>query len=262
MVRRAHRRAPSATNGMSVPGKSEDRLGIFATTHWSVVLAAKDPSDQIAAGALERLCGTYWYPLYAFLRRQGKSVEEAEDLTQEFFARVLAKGLIGFADPCRGRFRSFLLACLANFSAERHRHDTRIKRGGGVELLRWDALAAEERYSAEPCTEVTPETLFEKRWATTVIKAALDALKAELEGQGKGRLLEEIEGHLWGGGATDSYGEIAGRVGMSEGALKVAVHRLRHRFGELLRGEVANTVCDPSDVADELRHLIAAARGG
>jgi len=232
----------------------------FATTHWSVVLAAREAAAPQAATALEKLCRSYWYPLYAFLRRQGKTAEDAQDLTQAFFARFLEKEFIELADPGRGRFRSFLLACLKNFSAEQHRHAGRLKRGGGQTIVSWDGMTAEQRYLTEPKHDSTPESLYEKSWALTILETALARLGVELASAGKQRLFAELKGHLWGEPGAASYADLSGRLGMSEGALKVTVHRLRQRFRDLLREEVAHTVADAAETDDELQHLIAVVR--
>lgn len=219
-------------------------------------MAAGRALSPEADRALEQLCRTYWYPLYAFLRRQGKGAEEARDLTQEFFARFLEKQFVRLANPARGRFRSFLLTCLANFSSERHRYDHRLKRGGSDGLLSWDGLAAEERYLAEPMHEVTPETLYEKQWALTLLESVLNRLTEEQAAKGKDSLLAELKPHLWGDPDAEGYSLLARRLQISESAVKVTVHRLRRRFGELLREEVARTVSDSAEIEDELRHLI------
>jgi RNA polymerase sigma factor (sigma-70 family) len=232
----------------------------FTTTHWSVVLTAGQVDSPDAQQALGMLCRTYWYPLYAFARRQGRSAEDAEDLTQGFFARLLEKGSIGQADPARGRFRSFLLASFKNFIAEAHRQASRLKRGGGQSAVSWDAMSAEERYQAEPKDESTAEALYEDRWALTLLETAMERLGAELTAAGRERVFVELKGQLWGESGVVSYRELSGRLEMSEGALKVTVHRLRQRFRELLREEVANTVADAGEIDDELRHLVGVVR--
>ena len=233
---------------------------VFATTHWSVILEAGQEDSPEAQAALERLCRTYWYPLYAFLRRQGKTREEAEDLTQEFFARFLQKGFIRLADPERGRFRTFLLASIQNLSAEQHRFAGRLKRGGGRTILSWDGLEAEQRYLLEPQDDSTPESLYEKRWALTVLETALDRLRLEFASAGKERLFVELKSCLWSEGEPESYASLAARLHTTEGALKVTVHRLRQRFRTVLREEVAHTVADARELEDELRHLIITVR--
>jgi RNA polymerase sigma factor (sigma-70 family) len=233
----------------------------FTTTHWSVVLAAGQRDAPDAQRALGKLCRTYWYPLYAFARRQGKSPEDAEDLTQEFFARFLENGSIGLADPARGRFRSFLLGSFKNFIADAHRHASRLKRGGGQSPVSWDAMSAEERYLSEPKDKSTAEAFYEERWALKLLETAMERLGAELAAAGRERVFAELKGQMLGeSGVAVSYRELSGRLDMSEGALKVTVHRLRQRFRQLLREEVANTVAEAGEVDDELRHLVRVVR--
>jgi RNA polymerase sigma-70 factor (ECF subfamily) len=246
--------SPSDTHSRNEPG-------VFATTHWSVVLAAGHASSPGAREALEKLCRAYWYPLYTFVRRQGHSPEDAQDVTQEFFARFLEKEYFGWADPARGRFRSFLLASLKNFLAEQHRQAGRLKRGGGKTLVSWDAASVEERYVAEPKDEATPESIYEKRWALTLLENVLSRLGEVLTSAGKQRVFAGLKNHLWGEQGGESYAVIAARLEMTEGALKVAAHRLRQRYRELLREEVAHTVARPEEIDDELRYLIAIIRG-
>jgi RNA polymerase sigma factor (sigma-70 family) len=233
----------------------------FATTHWSVVMAAgKDHSAQ-AADALERLCRTYWYPLYAFVRRHVSEAHDAEDLTQEFFAGFLAKEYFAWADPTRGRFRSFLLACLKNFLAEQQRQARRLKRGGGKTPISWDSQTAEERYRLEPADPVTPEQIYDRRWALTLLETVLARLAEEQSTAGKEQVFTQLRGYLWGEARETGYAEIAERLGMTEGAVKVTVHRLRRRLRDLLREEVAHTVASDAEIDEELRHLIAVIRG-
>jgi RNA polymerase sigma factor (sigma-70 family) len=220
----------------------------------------KGDSSQ-AADALAQLCRTYWYPLYAYVRRQGHQAQDAEDLTQEFFTRFLAKEYFGRADPARGRFRSFLLACLKNFLAEQGRQARRLKRGGGQTIVSWDSQAAEERYGLEPMDPVTPEQLYDRRWALTLLETVLARLAAEQSTAGKERVFAQLKDCLWGQTHDTSYGEMAERLGMTEGAVKATVHRLRRRLRDLLREEVAQTVAGGEDVDEELQHLIGAIRG-
>ncbi len=233
----------------------------FATTHWSVVIAAGGGNSPQAAEALDRLCRTYWYPLYAFVRRQGHGAPDAEDLTQEFFARFLAKEYFGRADPALGRFRSFLLACLKNFLAEQQRQARRLKRGGGQCTISWDSQTAEERYRLEPADPLTPEQVYDRRWALTLLDTVLSRLAVEQSDAGKEQIFAQLKDHLWGEARQTSYAEMAERMGMTEGAVKVTVHRLRRRLRDLLRQEVAQTVATAGDVDEELRHLIGAIRG-
>jgi RNA polymerase sigma-70 factor (ECF subfamily) len=232
---------------------------VFATTQWSVVLAAGHTSVPGAQEALEKLCRTYWFPLYVFARRQGNSPEDAQDLTQNFFSRLLEKNYLAKADPDRGKFRTFLLRSLKNFLVNEWKRAGRLKRGGGLEVLSIDADAAEDRYAAEATDESNPDAEYETRWAVTLIEQVLKALRQEFDEADKTRLFEELKGFIWGDKSTASYAEIAGQLNVSEGMVKVAVHRLRQRFRELLRAEVANTVARPEDIDDELRHLIRVA---
>jgi len=232
----------------------------FATTHWSLVVAAKpdEASRSRARKALEELCKAYWYPLYAFARCRGYSSDEAQDLTQSFFARIIETGGLAAADPARGRFRSYLLGAMKHFLAnEWHRARAR-KRGGDVTFLDLDALDPEARYALEPARSTDPDAGFDREWAQETIAHAMVKLRAETEARGKGELFEELKGSLIGD--ERARGETAARLGMTAGAVKVAVHRLRQRFRELLRAEIAETVSDPSDVDVEMRHLVAALR--
>jgi RNA polymerase sigma factor (sigma-70 family) len=231
--------------------------GVFATTHWSVVLKAGHNSSPGSEAALEKLCRTYWFPLYAFARRQGNTPEDAQDLTQDFFARLLEKNYISKADPDRGKFRTFLLQSLKNFLLNEWKRAGRLKRGGDLEFVSIDTNAAEDRYAAEAPEEFDPDAEYETRWAVTLIEQVLTALRHEFNDADKGRLFEELKGFVWGDKSAASYAEIAGHLNLSEGNVKVAVHRLRQRFRELLRAEVANTVARPEDIDGELRHLIS-----
>jgi RNA polymerase sigma-70 factor (ECF subfamily) len=224
-----------------------------------MVLAAGQNLSPHASAALENLCRTYWFPLYAFVRRHGYNPHDAQDLTQGFFARFLEKDYIGLADPARGRFRSFLLVCLKNFLSEEKRHAGRLKRGGGQTVVSWDAEAAEERFRAEPADHLTPETIYERRWALALLEQALDRLGEEESGHAQH--FAALKEYLWGEKSSASYAEIGARLDMTEGAVKVAVHRLRRRYRELLREEVAQTVASHDEIEQELRHLLAILRG-
>jgi RNA polymerase sigma factor (sigma-70 family) len=242
-------------------GATSANSPVFATTHWSVVLAAGRSDSPQATAALEKLCRAYWFPLYAFVRRQGHSREDAQDVTQEFFARFLEKEYFGLADPARGRFRSFLLASIKNFLAEQHRHTKRLKRGGGQSLVSWDAQAAEEHYCSEPTDEMTPEKVYERRWALVLLEQTLARLGNEESATGKARHFTALKDYLWGEKGSASYVEIGVQLEMTEGAVKVAVHRLRRRYRDLLREEVAQTVARPDEIDQELQQLIAVIRG-
>ena len=232
----------------------------FATTHWSLVVAAKpdEASQTHARKALEELCRAYWYPLYAFVRHRGYSSSDAEDLTQSFFARIIETGGFASADPERGRFRSYLLGAMKHFLANEWHRAQAQKRGGGVTFLELDALDPEARYALEPAQSPHPDAGFDREWAQESIARAMEKLRAESEASGKGELFEAIKGSLTG--EELARNETAARLGMTEGAVKVAVHRLRKRYRELLRAEIADTVNDPSDIDDEMCHLVAALR--
>ncbi|HRY51070.1 MAG TPA: sigma-70 family RNA polymerase sigma factor [Candidatus Paceibacterota bacterium] len=221
------------------------------------MLAAGNSESPPAAEALEQLCRTYWYPLYAYVRRRGYSVEDAQDLTQEFFARVMKKGSFGLANPARGKFRTFLLHSLQNFLANDWKSAQRLKRGGGTPCLSLDVADAERRYANEPAAMLTPERAYEKRWALTLLEGVLVNLQQEYAQAGNGRVFEELADLLWGKDTSRSYAHIGEHLGMTEGATRGAMHRLRERFRERLRAEVAQTVADFREVDDELRHLIA-----
>jgi len=231
----------------------------FTTTHWSVVFTAGQTDSPQANEALEKLCRTYWYPLYVYVRRQGNSPEDAQDLTQIFFSRLLEKNYFAKANRDRGKFRTFLLRSLKNFLVNEWKRAVRLKRGGGVEFLSIDANVAEDRYATEPANESNPDAAYEQRWAVTLIEQVLTALRQEFNAADKARLFEGLKGFTWGDKSTASYAEIAGQLNLTEGTVKVAVHRLRQRFRELLRAEVAHTVARPEDVDDELRYLISVA---
>jgi RNA polymerase sigma-70 factor (ECF subfamily) len=233
-------------------------VGGFETTHWSTVLAAGGQSTTRSREALAALCETYWYPLYAYLRRQGHSAEDAEDLTQGFFARVIEKGVLQVASPERGRFRSFLLASLKHYVANEQDHARALKRGGSFSPLSLEFESARGRYSMEPHDASTPETLFDRRWALTVLDRVMGELRAEFRQRGKEEVFERLKVNLIGEESPFSYRETASKFGMSEDAVRVAVHRLRRRFGELLRAEIAQTVTTDDEVEEEIHYLIRA----
>ena len=230
----------------------------FPTTRWSLVLQAGDPNAPLARESLAELCGAYWYPLYAYIRRRGNGPEQARDLTQDFFARAIEKGLLAEADRNRGRFRSFLRTVCAHFLANRHDWDQARKRGGGQTVLPIDSVDAEGRYALELADDLTPERIFDRGWALTLLGRVLDQLGREYVNAGKGATFEALRGMLSGDPELHSYTEVAARLGTSEGAARVAAHRLRRRYGELLRQEIAATVAEPTEVDDEIRDLFAA----
>jgi RNA polymerase sigma-70 factor (ECF subfamily) len=224
------------------------------------VVAAKpdEASRTRAREALEELCRAYWYPLYAFVRYRGYSSDDAQDLTQSFFVRIIETGGFASADPERGRFRSYLLGAMKHFLANEWHRARAQKRGGGVTFLHWDALDPEARYALEPAQSIDPDAGFDREWAQESIARAMERLRAESETRGKGELFEALKGSLTGD--EPARKQTAARLEMTEGAVKVAVHRLRRRYRELLRAEIAETLTDPSDVDDEMRHLVAALR--
>ena len=232
-----------------------------ATTQWSQVLAARDGSDTEARRALEGLCQTYWQPLYAYIRHQGADVEEARDLTQGYFAELLEKNILADVDPSKGRFRAYLLATLRNYLSHERARAGRLKRGGGTSTLSLDVEAGEERYSVHPVEETTPEDVFEHRWAVTVLGRAMARLEEESRGLGSENQYLHLKPYLTSGEPQLPYREVAATLGMSEGAVKVAIHRLRKRFGQALRLEIAQTVAEPELVDNELRHLLGNIRG-
>jgi len=233
----------------------------FASTRWSLVAAAGQGTSPEAQEALAILCQVYWYPLYAYARRRLTKVEDAQDLTQEFFAQLVEKDYLQAADPKRGKFRSFLLTAFKNFLAKEHDRGQAQKRGGGRRFLPLDFQAGETRYHLEPSDHATPESLYERRWALTLLEQALALLRQEFTNTGKRQLFESLKGTLTGDGSTEPYSQIADKLGMSEQAIKVAVHRLRQRYKELLREEIAQTVTSDDEIDDELRDLFNAVRG-
>jgi len=228
----------------------------FATTHWSLVVSAGSDSTPEGRAALESLCASYWYPLYAFARRGGDDAHAAQDLVQGFFAELLAKDWIRQADRGRGRFRTFLLAAFRHHASHEREKARALKRGGGKAPLPLDFEGGEGRYLREPADERTPEVLFERRWALTLLDAALARLREEHEKAGRLDLFEALRGTLVAGGPDAPWASVGERLGMSEGAVKVAAHRLRRRYREVLRQAIAETVADPSEVDDEIRHLM------
>ncbi len=238
----------------SKPGGTD--AGIFSTTHWSIVLAAGDTQTPQAHEALSNLCQTYWYPLYAFVRRQGYSRHDAQDLTQEFFARLLRSHYFAAADRKRGRFRSFLLASLKHFLMHEWEKARAAKRGGGQQIFSLDTESGEMRYASEPAE--SPEKLFDRRWALTLLDRVVRRMESDYAQAGKGNQFAELKPALTGEKGLPAYTDIATRLGMTEGAVKVAVHRLRQRYRELLLAEIAHTVSRPEEVEQELRELFSA----
>jgi RNA polymerase sigma factor (sigma-70 family) len=239
--------------------RSTERLNAqFPTTHWSRVVTAGDRAAPEARGALAELCAIYWYPLYAFVRRRGHDHEATEDLVQDFFVTLLEKDSLSTIDRAKGRFRSFLMAACIHYLANRRDYDRALKRGRGRLAMPFNTLRAEDRYRLEPTHELTAERLFERRWATTLLDMVLERLAAEMSRAGKARLFEALRPALLGTPEKVPYADIAAAVGCSEAAARVAAHRLRARYRNLLREEVARTLDDPTAIEDEIRDLFAA----
>lgn len=229
----------------------------FTTTHWSLILNAQDTSSPLAAAALEKLCRAYWYPLYVYVRRQGEDEESAKDLTQGFFARLLENHYLAQVHPGKGKFRCFLLAALKHFLADERDRARAQKRGGGQSLVSLDDSRGEERYRLEPVESMDAEKLFERRWALTLLEQARTRLKEEYLEAGKSSLYERLKVFESGDKNGPPYAQVAMELGLTEGGVKSAVFRLRQRYRELVRQEVANTVESPEEVDAEIRHLIS-----
>jgi RNA polymerase sigma-70 factor (ECF subfamily) len=232
--------------------------GRFATTHWSVVLAAGRPKSASYRQALETLCQTYWFPLYAYLRRHGCNCHQSQDYTQAFFTALLDKGGLGLADPKRGKFRSFLLASLKHFLSNERARARAKKRGGNRKVLSIDFEKAENQYALEPRDELSPEKLFERSWALTVLERTMARLQAEADGTGKQKLFKCLKLYLIADEDSDPYSKVADDLNMTEGAVRTAVHRLRKRYRELLRDEIAQTVTSDEQIDEEIRDLFIA----
>jgi len=245
---------------MSSPDSNPNRvaeLAVFATTRWSLVFAAGESSSADSDQALAHLCRTYWYPLYAFVRRQGRSPEDAEDLTQGFFEYLLEKKTLRGVGKEKGKFRSFLLASLKNFLANDWDRKHAVKRGGKHSIISLDEDSAEDRYLREPSHDLTPDKIFEQTWALTVLETVMQQLRKKYAAAGKSHLFEALQDHLIGDENAAAYASAASQFGMKEGTVRMAVNRMRKRFRYLLREEIAQTVADPAELEEELRHLVA-----
>ena len=240
---------------MPVDAASSDRphSGDFPRTRWSLVLDAQEDDPA----ALAELCRAYWFPLYCFARRMGQNAEEAKDLTQGFFAHLLEKKALGSVEQEKGKFRSFLLASLKNFLANDWDRQHAAKRGGKHSLISLDDDTAEDRYLREPSHDLTPEKQYEQSWALTVLETVLQQLRKEYTAAGKDHLFEALQDQLIGAEDAQSYAQLAARLGMKEGAVRMVVLRMRRHFGYLLRAEIAHTVANPGELEEELRHLVA-----
>jgi len=234
----------------------------FQTTCWSVILAARDGESHEARDALAALCGAYWYPLYAFVRRKGYDPEASQDLVQGFFTRLLEKRDLACVDRAKGKFRSFLMAACTHYLANERDKERAQKRGGNRPPISLDALTAEGRYCREPAHDLTPERLFDRQWALTLLDQVLNQLELEMSLAGKGRQFAALQPALLGGAQRVPYAEIAAALSISEDAARAAAHRLRRRYRELLRDLVARTVNDPADVDDEINMLYTALSAG
>jgi DNA-directed RNA polymerase specialized sigma24 family protein len=234
----------------------------FQITRWSMVLAAHEADSPASQEALSQLCETYWYPVYAFIRRRGHEPEPAKDLTQEFFSRLIAKKYLRVADRERGRFRTFLLACVDHFLSNERKKERALKRGGHCTFLPIEQASAEEWYQAEPVDEMSPDKLLDRRWALTLMRLSFEKLRQEYVSSGKAALFELLQGCLSGANEPPAtFAEIGTQLGLSEAAARQAAFRMRSRFGEVLREGVAQTVAGPVELDAELRHLRAAVNG-
>jgi RNA polymerase sigma-70 factor (ECF subfamily) len=242
----------SSSQQTSAPGD------IFATTHWTVVLAAGRRHTPQADHALEELCRTYWFPLYAYVRRRGHPKADAEDLVQAFFARFLAKNYLEGLSEERGRFRAFLLAALKNFLINEWKHTNRQKRGGGAVNLSLDWETADTKFQVAAQSEPSPDRAFDREWAVALLGKVIERLQAECAAEGKAKLFEQLKIFLAAGKGETAHAEVAQALGMEEGAVRVAVHRLRKRYRQLLRDEITNTLSDPAMVEEEIRALFGA----
>jgi RNA polymerase sigma-70 factor (ECF subfamily) len=245
---------------MGLEGEAGGRAPRFPETRWSIVLRAGDGAAPASRKALAELSRAYWYPVYAFIRRTGRSAEDSCDLTQGFFTRLLAKNDLAAADPGRGRFRSFLLASVKHYLANAWDRERAEKRGGGEALLSIDAADAEGRYRVEPAHDLTPERIFERRWALIVLERTLSALADEYARRGKGALFERLEGSLLGQDDDVRQRALAAELGLTPGALRVALHRMRERYHRLLEAEIVHTVEGVAEVEAELADLRASLR--
>jgi len=242
----------------STAGAARAQPGMFTTTHWSVVLRVGQEDSTQAILALEELCRTYWYPLYAYVRRRGHAEHDAKDLIQGFFALQLKRHALNNVVPGRGKFRSFLLTALHRFLIDEHQRVQAQKRGGGQPVISLDAQEAEHRYRLEPADPETPEKLFDRRWAMTLIDRAMNRLREEFVAAGKAGLYEHLRGLIVEGRDKCLYAEAAQQTGLSEEAVKKAVQRLRRRYREAVRAEIAQTVATSSEIDEEMSYLLQA----
>lgn len=252
--------AALSSNGAPSPDSNAGRQGAFAETHWSLILAAGGSDSRLAADALERLCAAYWYPIYAYLRRSGRSQHEAEDLTQGFFAHLLRREAFRTVAPGRAKFRTFLLTALKRYAFDEWARSSAQKRGGGQTVISFDAEEAEQRYRIEPSHSETPEKLFERRWVFTLLDRVLVRLEKEFRDGGKEALFVQLREFIFEGATDRTYAEVGLALGMGEEAVKKAAQRMRQRYQEFLREEIGRTVATAGEVEEELRHLRQALR--
>jgi len=249
-----------ATDPSTTPPPSSEGAPrpVFVTTHWSVVLSARDKDSPRSVEALETLCRTYWYPLYAFVRRQGRRPHDAQDLTQEFFARLLEKDYLKSAAREKGRFRTFLLVALKRFLANEWDRQHAQKRGGFAPIVSIDQELAESRFASEPAHQLQPDVLFDRQWAMTLLERVMTRLQEEYLATGRAKLFEYLRNCLARDESALPHAEIADRLNLTEAAVKMAVHRLRARYREILHAEIADTVSSPEEIEEEIRHLFSA----
>jgi RNA polymerase sigma-70 factor (ECF subfamily) len=252
---------PVSENSQDSPEVSGTAQGVFALTQWSMVLAAGGQAGP-SREALEKLCRAYWQPLFIHVRRQGYGVPEAEDLTQAFFAQLLERGSLGTAAPEKGRFRSFLLGALKHFLINEWRRGQRLKRGAGQAVFALDSMDHAQREACEPTDDASPDVLYDRRWAETVLERVYERLLADYEAAGMAARFEVLRRFLPFGTEETTYLDTAQALGLSEGAVKSAIYKMRQRYGALLRAEILQTVENPGEVEDEIQCLLAALRGG
>jgi len=246
--------ANTEANGEPIRGGSP----VFATTHWSVVLKAGGEPSSTAVAALEKLCRTYWFPLYAFIRRKGLGEEDAKDLTQQFFTRLLERNDFRAVDARRGKFRTFLLTALTNFLSNERDRAQAAKRGGGKIIFSLDAISPEQFQLIEPSSNLSPDKLFDQRWAVKLLEAAMARLQTEMIAANRSSQYDELKRFLTDEADEGDYAGVAARLGSTGQAIAVAVHRMRHRYRQLVRAEVASTVSSPAELEEEMRYLLAA----
>ncbi|HEY1790362.1 MAG TPA: sigma-70 family RNA polymerase sigma factor [Verrucomicrobiae bacterium] len=250
-----------ATSSHAAPSADAPQRSMFVTTHWSTVIRAGHGDTTHAREALEKLCRTYWYPIYACIRRRGHSPEDSQDLTQSFFLRLLEQHSLANVNPDLGRFRSFLLGALNHFLIDEWKKARTQRRGSGRQILSLDWAAAEQRFDMEPVDNATPDKAFDRNWATALLEEVLNQLEEEYQREGKLEMFQALKQTLTGARESLPYAGLAERLGMADGALRVAVHRLRKRYRALLEAEIANTVSSRDEVKHEMTYLLQTIAG-